>query len=655
VPDTPFSFFLPQHRQIAMLSTIRERAQGWIAWAIVILISIPFALWGIQSYLGVGAEPIAIKVNGIEITQRELDTRYQQVRMRLREQLGAAWRPELFDEKTMRQQVLDQMVEEALLLQVSRDMGLRASDAELRAAILANPTFQDAGRFSRSTYERMVELQGMSPPQYEEALRQRIVGTQLERAVIGSEVLTERELAEAVRLQGQEREVSYVRVAREDFESEEPIPEDMLRTYYQENPEQFRTAERVKLRYLVLDASIIGEAQGVDEETLRETYEADIDRFRAPERRTVRHILVQVPAAADAAVAEDAKERAAEIRQRILAGEGFADVAREVSEDPGSAPQGGELGTMEPGLMDPAFDQAAFALPEGRVSEPVRSAFGYHLIEVTDIEEAAVKPFAEVRDELAEEAGRRGAEALYFDWAERLANLTYEAPDSLEPAAEALGLEIQESGWLERSGGEGIFANPRVMAAAFSDEVLRQGLNSEIIEPEHNVLQAVVLRVGEHEEASVRPFDDVRDQIASTLREQRAAEAAAEAASAMVERLRGGASLAEAAGDRPVVEAGMIGREASAVPPAVRSLAFTLPRPGDGGASFGSASLAGGDAAVVAVSAVEDGSLKGLEDPAQERARREIAQTIGSAYFDGLVEDLKVRAKIERLGRTEAE
>jgi peptidyl-prolyl cis-trans isomerase D len=638
-----------------MLTTIRERAQGWIAWAIVILISIPFALWGIQSYMGVGSEPVAVKVNGVELTEREVDMRYQQVRMRLREQLGAAWRPEMFDEKTMRQQVLDQMVEETLLLQVSHDMGLRASDAELRAAILTNPAFQDGGRFSRATYERMVELQGMSPPQYEEALRQRIVGTQLERAVIGSEVLTERELTEAVRLQGQQRRVSYVRLPRQDFQSEEPIPEDRLRAYYQENPEQFRTPERVKLRYLVLDAAAIGGAQGVDEEALREAYEAEIERFRAPERRTVRHILVQVPANADAEAAEVAKARAGELRERILAGEDFAAIAREVSEDPGSAAQGGDLGTIEPGLMDPAFDQAAFSLPEDTVSEPVRSAFGYHLIEVTDIEEAALKPFEAVRDQLAEEAGRRGSEALYFDWAEQLANLTYESPDSLEPAAEALGLEIQESGWLERTGGEGIFANPRVMGAAFSDEVLRQGLNSEIIEPEHNVLQAVVLRVAEHEEASVRPFDEVRDQITASLREQRAAEAAAEAASAMVERLRGGASLAEAAGDRPVVDAGMIGREASAVPPAVRSAAFTLPRPGEGAASYGSASLVGGDAAVVAVSAIEDGSLQGLESPAQAQERREIARTIGSAYFDDLVEDLKARAKIERLGRAEAE
>lgn len=638
-----------------MLSTIRERAQGWIAWAIVILISIPFALWGIQSYLGVGSEPVAVQVNGIEITEREVDMRYQQVRMRLREQLGAAWRPELFDEKTMRQQVLDQMVEETLLLQVSREMGLRASDAELRAAILANPAFQDAGRFSRSTYERMVELQGMTPPQYEEALRQRIVGTQLERAVIGSELLTERELAEAIRLEGQQRRVSYVRLSRQDFESDEPVSEDRLRAYYQENPDQFRTPERVKLRYLVLDASTIGGAQDVDEETLRDTYEAELDRFRAPERRAVRHILVQVAPDADASPAEAAKARAAEIRERILAGEDFAAVAQEVSEDPGSAAQGGDLGTIEPGLMDPAFDQAAFALKRDVVSEPIRSAFGYHLIEVTDIDQASVQPFEAVRDQLAAEAGKRGAEALYFDWAERLANLTYESPDSLEPAAEALGLEIQESGWLERSGGEGIFAHPRVMAAAFSDEVLRQGLNSEIIEPEHNVLQAVVLRVAEHEEASVRPFDQVREQIATTLRGQRAADAAAEAAAAMVEQLRGGASLAEAAGDRAVVDAGTIGREASAVPPAVRSVAFTLPRPGGGGASYGSASLAGGDAAVVAVSAVEDGSLEELDDRARARERREAAQILGSAYFDDLVQDLKVRSRIERLGTIDGE
>lgn len=631
-----------------MLQTIRERAQGWIAWAIVILISIPFALWGIQSYLGVGSEPVVAKVNGIEITEREFEQRYQQLRMRLRDQLGAAFRPELFDDRVMRPQVLEQIISETLLLQVSHDMGLRASDAELRTAIMSNPSFQRDGRFARDAYERMLQLQGLSQVQYEEGLRQRIVGSQLERALIASELVTEHELKETLRLDRQQRRLSYLRVPKADFLSDEPIGDDQITAYYQANQERFQVPERVRLRYLVLDASTMAPAQTPDEDGLRAAYEADLERFRRNEQRAVRHILVALPTDADAQAESDAKARIQAIRERILAGEDFGEVAREATEDPGSAAQGGELGTFERGLMDPAFDRAAFTLDQGALSEPVRSAFGYHLIEVTAIDQAEVRPFEEVRDELLADASKRGAEGLFFEWAERLATLAYESPDSLEPAAEALGLELQTSDWLDRSGGEGIFANRRVIGAAFSDEVLRQGLNSDVIEPEPQVLQAIVLRVSEHEEAAARPLEQVRSEIVETLRAEQAAAAAQQLAEELAARVRAGEPLTEVAGRYAVTDAGLVARDAAEVPEAMRSLAFTLPRPAEGAASVGSRALPDGDAAVVVVSEIIDGDLDALDAAVREQQGRELAQRTGSALFDDLLDDLQQRAQIER-------
>jgi peptidyl-prolyl cis-trans isomerase D len=471
-----------------MLQTIRERAQGWIAWAIVILISIPFALWGIQSYLGVGSEPVAATVDGLEITQRQLDMSYQDTRMRLRERLGSAYRPELFDERTMRAQVLERMIQETLVLQVAREMGLRASDQELRTAIMTNPAFQREGRFDNATYERMLDLQGMRAPQYEDSLRQRIVGTQLERAMLASVLATDKEVADAVRLDRQERRVSYVRVPKTEVASDEPVSDAEIESYHAANPERFKTPERVRLSYLVLDANEIDQGQTPDESALRQRYEEEKQRFTKPERRRARHILITLDTGADAEAEAAAQARIEEIRGRIAAGEDFAELARTLSEDPGSAGQGGDLGFFQEGLMDAAFDHAAFALAQGELSAPVRSQFGYHLIEVTEIEEGEVKPFEEVREQLIAEATRSNAEGLFFDWAERLANLAYENPDSLQPAADALGLSVETSDWVTRSGGEGILANPKVIAAAFSDDVLKEGLNSELIEPEPNVL-----------------------------------------------------------------------------------------------------------------------------------------------------------------------
>jgi peptidyl-prolyl cis-trans isomerase D len=631
-----------------MLQTIRERAQGWIAWAIVVLISIPFALWGIQSYLGIGGEPVVATVNGVDITQRAFDYRYREVRAQLRERLGASYRPELFDEKTLRAQVLEQMIRENLLLQVSHDMGLRASNQELRAAIMATPAFQKDGRFDDATYQRALQLRGMRPPQYENGLRQEIVGTQLERAVVASEFATPKELDQAIRLQGQERKVSYFLVPKDRFKTDAKLTDQQIEAYYRAHQSQFRVPERVKLQYLVLDAAAMAPKQAPSEDDLRQLYESEIDRFTQPERRDVRHILITVDPNADAAAAEASKARIMAIRKRIESGEDFAKVAKEVSQDPGSAAQGGDLGFIEKGLMDPAFDQAAFALKQGQLSEPVRTRFGYHLIQVTKIEPAKVKPFAAVKDQLLAQAKKRQSEGAYYDLAEKLANLTFESPNSLEPAAKALGLKVQTSGWIERSGGKGILANPKVIAAAFSDDVLKDRHNSEVIESERNAQESIVLRVVDHEDATVKPLEAVRAQVVADLRDQDATEAAKAAAAKLADQLKSGAKMAQVASGYELKQPGLVTRTKPDVPPAVLEVAFSLSRPQKDGATYGSTLVAQGDAAVVGVSDVVDGSPKGLSQAAREQEGRALAQLIGSRYYDDLVEDLVSRAKITR-------
>ena len=632
-----------------MLQAIREHTQGWIAWVIVIFLSIPFALWGIQSYLGVGSEPIAATVNGLEIPQREFDSRYQDTRLRLREQLGAAYRPDLFDEPTLRAQVLDTMIQETLLQQLSHELGLRASSQELQGAILSNPAFQKDGRFDKATYDRTLELQGMHSLQYEEGLRQRIVGTQLQRTLLASAFATAREVAEFVRLDRQRRQIAYIRLPQAGFDAaEEPLEEAALSAYYRDHQASFQTPERVKLGYLVLDVQSLGDAQVPTEEELRRLYEDESARFRQPEQRRARHILVALPAEANEPEAAKARARLEAIRARLAGGEDFATVAKEQSEDPGSASQGGDLGLFGRGVMDPAFDQAVFGLALNTLSEPVRSAFGYHLIEITEIQPEHVKPFEEVRDQLAAEAAKSRAEGLFYDWAERLANLVYETPDSLEPAAEALGLPLHHSDWIDRNGGEGLLAERKVVAAAFSDDVLREGLNSELIEPERNRLQAVVVRVLEHEEATVKPLEAVREDIAGILRAERATAAAAAAAQGLLARLQAGEDKTLVATGYSLEEPGLVARDAAEVPPGVRDLAFTLPRPAAGAATFGHTTLAQGDAAVVILGQVVDGDLAELDEAERKRLKDDLQQSLGRGDYEQWLSDLERRAKITR-------
>ena len=638
-----------------MLQSIRERAQGWIAWVIVILISIPFAFWGIQSYMGVGSEQVAASVDGTEITERDFDTRYREVRARLRQQLGAAYRPELFDDRIMRGEVLDQMIRDLVLLQAAHDLGLRASDRELRDAISSNPAFQRDGKFHKETYERMLELQGMVPLQYEESLRRSIVGSQLSRAVIATEILLDRELEETVRLDRQQRRLSYVRVPKDSFLSDEPISEEEIAAYYESNRSRFQIPERVKIQYLVLDAEKIAPEEIPGDDELRERYEAEIERFARPEKRHVRHILITLDAGADDETEGAAKARIGEIRQRILAGEDFAGLAKELSQDPGSAEQGGDLGLIEKGLMDPAFEKAAFALEKGQVSEATRSQFGYHLIEATEVEGGGVVPFDEARETLIADLEKRGSEGQFFDWAERLANLSYESPDSLDPAAEALELTLQTSDWIDRSGGEGILAYPKVVAAAFSNDVLRVGNNSDLIEPEHNELMAVVLRVLEHEEVTVKPLEEVRDEVVTLLRDKGAADAAAAKAAELAQALGAGEAQSLVVGDYELQDLGLVTRGAARVPGEIQDFAFTMERPVSDRASYGSLSLADGDGATVILTEVVDGSLETMDETMRDQTRKDLAGEIGRAYYNDLLANLESRVKIERKLSAEAQ
>lgn len=632
-----------------MLQEIRERAQGWVAWAIVILISIPFALWGIQSYLGVGGEPVVAKVNGTEITERQFSQNVQRTRMQLRDRLGAAYDADLFGGQRLREQVLDGMIQDVVLLDASHAMGLRVSDAAVRGAILSEPAFVVNGAFDNDTYRRVLQLQGLSPAGYEEQLRRRLLSTQLARAITDTEFVSPSTLDSATRLLRQQRALDYVVLEQARFAPDAAPSDDEIAAFYDANRTLFETPEQVRVSYLLLDAAnLAAVTSGPGDDALRARYEERIDDFIEPEQRRIRHILLAVPVDADAGATAEIRSKASTLRERIVAGESFAAIAQEASEDPGSAAAGGDLGLVGRGIMDPAFEQAAFDLQPDVVSEPVRSRFGYHLIEVTELQGGDLKPFDAVRDELEREASSGQSEAAYFDIAERLATLAYESPNSLIPAAETLEMEIQTSDWFDRSGGDGIFASPKITGVAFSEDVLTMGNNSELIEPDPEVMQAIVLRVDDRRPASVRPLDEVREQVIELIQQQKASAAALAAADDMVERLQRGEPLTAVAGDFEVKTAGLVGRTVAGVPPEALQLAFSMPRPTADVPRADRAATDSGGAVVVALTQVVDGDPSTSDQAEREAEARLLADTLSRSAYQSLLDDLESRADIER-------
>ncbi|HET19763.1 MAG TPA: peptidylprolyl isomerase [Chromatiales bacterium] len=627
-----------------MLINIRERLSGWIAYAIVALISIPFVLWGVGEYFRGDSDMPVATVNGQDISPRVFEQAYGQERQRLAQAFGGSVPPEMLEGLGLKRQVLDGLILREVLRQYAQDQGLRVSDAELAAVLRGVPAFQENGVFSQALYEKVLALQGQGPVGFEQQVRQDLVLDQLQRGLALSAFDVQANVDAFLRLRGQSREVEVYTLPAAPRRASIQPDEAMLQAYYKEHVQDFRRPERVRLDYIVLSVDDLASSMSPGEEDIRHAYEDYLAREAQNERREARHILVTPSEGGDM---EAARKQAEELRERLAKGEDFAVLAKEYSQDPGSAGQGGELGLVERGMMVEPFEKALFALQEGEVSAPVQTDFGWHLIQLERIEQAQPKPLEEVREEMVAEASRRLAEDRFHDMADRLATIAYEQPDSLVPAAEELDLKIQNSDWVTRDKGEGIAANPRLRTAAFAAEVLEQGRNSDLIDLGGN--QAVVLRVAEHEAAADQPLDDVRADVRKRVVEQELARLIeADAAT-----LRQALSTQGAAGDA----LGQVGAErgfagelkrlgGDEIDPAIRRVAFSVGRPSAETPLVGSVRLASGDMAVVRVLSVKDGDPAAMDETERLAIMDELRQSVGLGELSAFIAHLKARAEI---------
>jgi peptidyl-prolyl cis-trans isomerase D len=635
-----------------MLQDIRDKAQGWIAWFIVILISVPFALWGISSYLGGAAEPVVAKVNGSEITEREFETAYRQFRQRLRQQLGAAYRPDMIDEAVVRKQVLESIIRNRLVLQAADKMGLGVSDELVRNTIRGISAFQINGRFNRDAYERGIRTQGLTATGFEGQIRQAIISEQLSTAVKSSAIVTNSELERLIGLQLETRNLDYLVIPAAGFKENVTVPDDEAKRYYETHQQAFAVPERMKVEYLDLAVNNIARTLKADDELLQGYFEQNKSDYQSSEQRRARHILIVVEEGADEETANKAREAARVALERVNAGEDFATVARELSQDPGSAEMGGDLGFFEKGVMEKEFEQVVFTLEPGDVSELVRTPFGFHVIKLTEIRLPEGKSFDQAREEIRSAYLKSEAGRLFYEYAERLNDLAYEDPDSLQPAADALGMKTQVSGWITRDGGEGIFSSPKAAAAAFSDDVLAGGHNSEAIELDAEHI--MVLRVAEHEESSVQLFDSVKAQIDDILKAEKAAKLAREKGEAMLARLRQGATMEQLSGegDLQLFNKGVVGRNDKEIPPEVLSSLFKMPKPEGEDPVYGETALQNGDSVIIALGVVKKGDPAQAEKVGGQKAVRDMMRrAFGDAYYRHLLQNLRDQAKVEYTGR----
>lgn len=630
-----------------MIQFIRDHAQGVISWIIIVLVTIPFALWGVNEYFQGGSELPVAKVGKRPVSAQEFQQVYQRELGLRRQMLGDDFLAQ--NETAIKRAVLEGLVNSEVMIQAARKAGFRLDDARLGREIRAIPQFQRDGKFDPELYDRVLRGAGLAREQFEDNMRRDLLTAQLTSGVTATALVTGHELDRWLRLNGQKRKIGFYRLKAEDYADRVTPAEAEINRYYEDNLERFAVPERARAEYLELSRDELKKRVKVDDEILRRQYEEQAANFTVGEERRARHILIKVAQDAASAEADAARTRAEGLRARIVAGESFAALAREYSDDKGSAQEGGELGFFGRGVMVGPFEETVFAMKKGDVSAPVRTPFGWHVIELEDVKPGSRRSFGEVRATLEEEYRKTQVEEQMFDLMENLTNLTYEHSDSLKPAAEGLGLTIQTTGLFSRDQGEGVAANEAFRLAAFGEDVIEGGNNSEVIQFDDG--RAVVLRIIEKQPATHRPLGEVRDAIRHELVRQGTQRLTEEAGKALRERLERGDGVEAIVREFPAASWNapvLLGREEADVPTEVLDAAFAMPRPpqGQGRPAVDGISLGGGDYAVIALYEVVDGDLAAITDAERNAQRGELERRDAQRDGADLAAFLRARTKV---------
>ena len=627
-----------------MMQTIRDRMSGPIVWAIIGLIAIPFAFVGIETFQGGGADPTVAKVGDQKITTAQLEAAYQQRLQRLQQMLGENFRSDMIEPTRFREGVLQEMVQETALQQHAAKTGYTASDAAILDSIRAIPAFQKDGQFSAERYREALAAQGMQPEGFERQLRQGLSIDQIRDGVLASAFVTPAEAAAAWRLARQERVFSTVTFKAADYEPAITITDADIAKQFAERGENYRAPERLKLKVVEFDVAKLPEAPAPEAALLKTLYDADSKAFSTPEERRARHILFAFGADKSAALkkAEDAKTR-------LDAKADFAALASELSDDPGSKGSGGDLGWVRKGLMTPKFDEALFGLGKSEVSAPIETEFGWHLIQLEEIKPAVTKAFedASVQAELLASYRRQDVAKRYQQLSEKIEQLAFENPTSLDAVAQAIGGTVETTDWFTRTSGTGLTANQAVISAAFSPEVLEDNENSKPISIGTN--RVAVLRKAEYEPARARKLEEVSEQIRAELKASRASEKAAAEADVLVKAVQGGATLEAAATERQhaAKASGAVRRDAEGTERAVLDAAFRLPRPSAGKLSVGKTAVGKTEVVVIALAEVKDATPE-TDDSAFKQQSTQLKDALAGAEFAGFRTDLERRLGVKR-------
>ena len=619
-----------------MLTTIRERAQGWIAWVIVTIISVPFALWGINEYFGAQEKVVVAEINGNEILAQDFQEILQRQKVSLRQKFGGKLDSKIFETQAFKLRVLNEMIAQRLITADIRDQNYQISDEQLATYLRTNPSFQANGSFSPELYEQTVRSTGLSAPSFEGKIRMGNIVDQIREGFTNSVINNEEQMKNLLRLQQEKRDFKSLTITNNSFTDQVDISSDEIQKYYDSNKQKFMTTEDVRVEYISLSMNEVADQIKPDEEALRAYYEESKEQYIEAEQRQAQHILLAVAADADEEETKRISELASDLAKQAREGKDFAEMAKKFSVDSISSANGGDLGYFEKGVMDQAFDEKVFAMRIDEISEPVKSRFGFHIIKLNDIKPESGKSFEQVKEKISEEYALHEAASRFGQMAEEMQNLVYEQPTTLQPAADALGLKVTSSEWFSRAGGEGVLSNRVFIDSAFTEDVLLEGLNSEVVEIGEDTLAA--LRSLEHRQPQQKPLADVSDEIKQILRNQRSKQLVAAKAEEITDLLRSGSNtllqIAEQQGIQVAEHEDVKRGGNAALEPVLLNEVFrSSVNPPDSDKEAGKALLANGDYVIFSINKVTPGNPQDVSDDVREKIRYVIQQRKGEGLF----------------------
>ena len=608
-----------------MLSAIRNKSKGWVAYVAVGFITIPFALFGIQDYVSGSSNASIATVDGEEV---DINVYYQELNTQqrnLQQQLGAAYSQEI--DNALKQTLIDSMINEKLLENFANSLDVVTLDDEVRSVIEMNQAFIVDGKFSEDRYSQLLRLNSYSPAGYEIAQSKALTRDQIKRNLSGSAFMSSTQIKQLNDLASQEREVSYIALNTSDYESQVSVSQSEISDYFNENRSNFIEGRKVKVDFVELSLADMEEPASPDEETLKSLYDDNLELYTNSERRRAQHILVEN------------EELAKELLEQINQGADFSELAIVNSKDTSSNEKGGDLGFFEKDLMGAEFDEAAFAMNVGEVSEIVSTDYGYfHIIKLTDIEVETVQSFDDVTEQLVALNKKNVSKKMLFDLLEEFASLAYE--ESLDMVADQFGLELQTSDYFASSSEQ---YDEAFVSAAFSETVIDEGENSEVIEL--SAEKFVVLSLSSAQPEREKELDEVKDQVASILSNI--------GAKILIDNLSLAIATALVSGDELMTnklltdnelkwnKEGWISRAAE-LPFDVTSIAFSIPKPIEGEHTYSSRSVDSLTSLVIDLSGVrlpEEDADTGIAALYMSQANNEM--------FVSLIKQLRENAEIK--------